>query len=274
MANTKPPRATHNSSKGTDPNLPELDPWGIKCGNAYEPFIKVLESNSIGELNVVPSRLTRRAHHYLSRLEADYHYCIELNPRVIDIREQYPLIPVSETVSIAKKLKTTHPRRGSGYFEITVDLLLTTLSRDGELQYIARSIKPSEKLEDDKVLARLALEQAACASRGIPWKLVTEHEITERISRSARWPFQVYAGRPNFSVEPDLESRFIQILEKTSLDVPLKQVISAVSSDLDISTDKGVEIFKHLICTRRLNVDVTRPLELKTPHYALVETFS
>ena len=42
-----------------------------------------------------------RVHHLLSLLELRWFYVLDWNLEVIDVREQYPLLPLEETLAIA-----------------------------------------------------------------------------------------------------------------------------------------------------------------------------
>lgn len=52
---------------------------------------------------------TGRVHHLLSKLETEYFYVLEWSNIVSDIREQYPLLPITETLEIAEQLGILHP---------------------------------------------------------------------------------------------------------------------------------------------------------------------
>ena len=52
-----------------------------------------------------------RIHHLLSRPETNYFYCVEWEDRVVDIREQFPLLPQEDTQRIARSLGIKrHPK--------------------------------------------------------------------------------------------------------------------------------------------------------------------
>ncbi len=66
----------------------------------YHPWIKVRSIASLGSSHIVPGVKVQRAHHLLSKAEFHFHLILEHDPAVIDIREQYPLLPQAETHSI------------------------------------------------------------------------------------------------------------------------------------------------------------------------------
>jgi len=52
---------------------------------------------------------TNRVHQMLSLLELLYFYIAEWALQVVDIREQYPLLPIEETLAIARSCGIRHP---------------------------------------------------------------------------------------------------------------------------------------------------------------------
>jgi ABC-type multidrug transport system fused ATPase/permease subunit len=52
---------------------------------------------------------TGRVHHLLSELETSYFYLLEWSLSVLDIREQFPLLPLEETLAIADQCGIAHP---------------------------------------------------------------------------------------------------------------------------------------------------------------------
>lgn len=253
--------------------LPERDPWGIKTGKFYTPFINVYESGSIGTLHRIHCPLTHRDHHYLSLLEADYHYVVQLLDDVVDIREQYAIIPVERTHELAKQLRVPHPRKGGELFEVTVDLMLTILRADGDFGYVARSCKYVRDLRKQKVLNRQALEYASVSDKQIPWKVVTELMITPDMAARARWLFLIYKTRPRYNVDTAIAKRFIETFSKQDLVEPLRIVLANTASACHMPAAEALALFRHLVCTRQLKVDLTYPLSLKDPHLPLVENF-
>lgn len=83
---------------------------------------------------------TGRVHHFLSQLELSYFYTLEWSVSVIDIREQYPLIPPKSTLDIADRLNIKPPTDPKTKLPIvmTTDFLVDVLI-DGKIQQHART---------------------------------------------------------------------------------------------------------------------------------------
>ena len=83
---------------------------GQGVGKDNRPWITIHDLASKGVVSRVPGRTTERIHHLLSKNESAFFYILDASDKTIDIREQYPLLPVTETVEIASILGYRHPR--------------------------------------------------------------------------------------------------------------------------------------------------------------------
>lgn len=78
-------------------------------GAAYAPWLTVQDVPSQGLATRIRGHKTQRVHHLLSKLETDYFCLLEFAPTVTDIREQFPLLPLEETLAIAQSCDIRHP---------------------------------------------------------------------------------------------------------------------------------------------------------------------
>ena len=76
---------------------------GAGCGADYHPWLPV-GIPSRGEAHRIRGAKTRRAHHVHSNIEQACLYLLDWSLRVIDTREQFPLLPLQETLAIAAGL--------------------------------------------------------------------------------------------------------------------------------------------------------------------------
>lgn len=142
----------------------------------YKPWIMVGDFSNKGRGHRIHNPFTRRTHHLLSDLEANYFYILLWDDRVIDIREQFPLFPRSETEEIAESFGYRHPcdPRTKVNIIMTTDYLITF--QDGQDEYyLARSIKYKTDLK--KADHKLQIEQEYWRKRNIDWKIITEDRI-------------------------------------------------------------------------------------------------
>ena len=83
---------------------------GIGEGKVYKPGIKIQDFPSMGRVTRGLGDKTMRQHDFLSDLERDYSKYLEFADDVVDFREQFPLLPIEETIIIAKELGFEHPK--------------------------------------------------------------------------------------------------------------------------------------------------------------------
>ena len=79
---------------------------------------------------------------------------------VVDIREQFPLFPLSLTRKIALTLDVEHPMvvgvKPPSPFVMTTDLLVT-FEKNGIRKYVAFCVKPEKKLSDPHILEKIEM---------------------------------------------------------------------------------------------------------------------
>src|SRR5262245_57707894 len=83
--------------------------FGQGRGKTYKPWLVVQSFSSLGYVNRVLGWKTGREHHLMSEIELNFFFILEWSTRVVDIREQFPLLPVEETMAIAQALRIRHP---------------------------------------------------------------------------------------------------------------------------------------------------------------------
>lgn len=159
--------------------------YGQGTGSQYRPWIEVMHLPSRGLVCRVGGLTTGRVHHLLSQMETRYWYALDFAPSVVDIREQFPLLPIEDTLRIAERLGYRHPRHPQTRRPIvmTTDFLVT-IRLHGQEHDEARSVKPSSELGNRRVCEKLAIEHGYWQERGIDWGLVTEQELSPTLARN------------------------------------------------------------------------------------------
>ena len=102
---------------------------------------------------------TRRVHHFLSQLELNYFYLLEWSEKVVDIREQYPLLPIEETVAIAQQCQIRHPvdPKTKNPIVMTTDFLISQMIAFTKEQ--ARTVKTAADLQSERTIEKLEIER-------------------------------------------------------------------------------------------------------------------
>lgn len=103
---------------------------GQGVGIEYKPWITIQDVPSLGRATRLKGFKVPRQFEFLSDLERNYFYLSEYSDSVVDIREQYPLLPIEETIVIADELGIKHPAdpKTGEPIVMTTDFLVTTNS--------------------------------------------------------------------------------------------------------------------------------------------------
>src|SRR6476660_4730855 len=120
-------------------------------GSEYKPWLRIQDVPSQGLSSRVLGRKTGRTHHLLSKLETAFFYLWEWHPHIIDIREQYPLLPLSATQAIADRLRIRHPAFRGIPVVMTTDVVVT-IERNDRLIEVAITIKYAKDLGNKRTL--------------------------------------------------------------------------------------------------------------------------
>jgi len=101
--------------------------YGLGEGAAYKPWLRIQDVKSRGVSSKIQGLKVNRDHHTLSSLETQFFYLAEFSESVINIREQFPLLPPSLSSKISSILDIEHPKVPSSgdYNVLTTDFLLT-----------------------------------------------------------------------------------------------------------------------------------------------------
>lgn len=121
-------------------------------------------------------------------MERNYFYLTEFSDVVLDIREQFPLLPQEETIVIAEELGIKHPTdpKTGDPIVMTTDFLLTVDKGQGVFE-VAHTIKMKDKLLEERVLEKFEIEREYWERKGTSWGIVTEEEIDKTMARNISW---------------------------------------------------------------------------------------
>jgi hypothetical protein len=239
---------------------------------AYKPWLGSGDVPSIGSTTELPGRKTGRHHVVFSNIERDTLLTAQWLDEVIDLREQFPLWPLAETMAIADELKVNHPAAPDGTpFLVTTDLVLTMRDSTQPLQPIA--VKPARQLEEVRTLEKLEIEMLYWERRGCKWQIVTDLALPESLIQNLHWIDEYYDITPE-SLDPDevgfLVTCLFDELAKGA-PVPLRRVCRATDDRLGYEPGTALTIVRHALARKFWQVplherlDPARPFPLPRP---------
>lgn len=228
---------------------------------AYKPWLTIHDVPSTGVVTRILGWKSQRLHHYLSEhLELAHHYQMEWAEDVIDIREQFPLLPLERTLFIAQKLGIRHPVDPKTKYPIvmTTDMLLT-LKKGDDISFAAHSLKPSNKLSK-RVVEKLQIEKQFFKDLGIDWSLITEKQINYDLVRNVEWFHSARTLEGHMHLTPELIEQIEPSLRQaiSQSDSPLTDVTMEQDFKHGLPEGTCIQIVRHLIANRYWIVDMTK----------------
>lgn len=235
---------------------------GQRTGSDYQPWLRVQDVPSRGLSHRIRGWKTEREHHCLSNLELNYFWLLEWAPQVSDIREQYPLLPQDETLSIAQRLGVRHPTdpKTKDPIVMTTDFVVTVRQGLMTVDY-ARALKCTADLQSPRVLEKLEIERQFWQARAIPWAIVTERDIPLILAKNVK----LLHDYLDISDRVALSAEDIQEVEK-ALAIQVKEISlreATALCDKKFGYDRGtcLTVAYHLLANRRWLLDMNIPIE-------------
>ncbi|WHY86524.1 heteromeric transposase endonuclease subunit TnsA [Neobacillus novalis] len=238
----------------------EKEGRGQGTGEEYKPWINIQDVPSSGISTRGKGWKTNRIHQFLSKLERNYFYVLEWNDAVMDIREQYPLIR-DDTWIIANEKGIKHPTDPKSQVPIvmTTDFLITIKDSTGT-KHVARTIKPSSELENERTIEKFEIERSYWENRGIDWGIITEKEIPKDMVENVEWLHPSY-----FEIE-DLPASTLNTFAKQmksfikKYNISIIEMVTEFDNTFQLENGMGLEILKHLIARKEVPADITKKI--------------
>ncbi|WP_404457139.1 TnsA endonuclease N-terminal domain-containing protein [Oceanobacillus kapialis] len=252
----------------------KVDKWikegrGTGSGVEYKPWLKIQDISSLGRSTRLKGIKTNRQHEFLSDLERNYFYISEFSDAILDIREQFPLLPQEETIVIADELGINHPAdpKTGDPIVMTTDFLLT-VGKGQNVFEVARTIKMKDELLKERVLEKFEIEREYWKRKDIDWSIVTEEEIPKTMARNISYIHDYYDIR-DYDVFEQMSSQHIEDISLSLMQRLLnnKHSIRTITNEFDTDTHlpfgSGVTLFYHLIAQKIIAIDMLNPLSLE-----------
>lgn len=238
---------------------------GEGSGENYVPHVHVQDLFSLGRKSRVWGNLIKRIHHVLSDLELTVLFIIQLSPNVIDIQEQWDL-PLERTLEIAKSLQLDHPMdpETGHYLPMTVDFRIIT---DDGIRHTtwARTVKPSDQLENYRVLEKLEIERTYFSGNNIDWGIITERQLPQQLRINVEH-FRPYLVLDKHDLEEKTVRNSVDFLTPLVLKgVCLQDMARLWEKEFDGNLGDGITAIKFLIINWVWPVDLNQKISPNAP---------
>ncbi|MFT4413351.1 TnsA endonuclease C-terminal domain-containing protein [Fredinandcohnia humi] len=233
---------------------------------SYKPFIRIHDFGSLGRSSRIRTWKCNRVVHLLSDIESRFFYLTEYNDSILQVKEHMPLYDFEEVVGEQEDIdirKFKDKQSGFPYI-LTTTFLITVKGKDGNTFDVARSVKASHELEKKAVIERFELIRRYFEKREVNWGLVTQKEIPLVKAKNIEWihPARFLEGTTDFS--KDDISYLTQILMESFYKntKAIREITSSFDVQLNLEAGSGLLLFKHLLATKQIKIDMDKKIDL------------
>ena len=230
----------------------------------YYPWWTVFDIPSKGLRTRVRGIKTGRTHHLLSLLELTFFFLAEF---VLDIREQFPLLPQRETLAIAKQLGITHPvdRVTRCPIVLTTDFLLTVRCGPSD-QLQAWSVKYLKDLRNLRTLDKEEVQRQWWQSKDIPWRFFTERDVTPAQARNVRFLFPYKKASSLKGIPTHIIRHATDYLhDHISPNAVLRELCLTYQERYSVAAETALLVARHLLAKGHWPIDISQVISPTEP---------
>lgn len=235
---------------------------GQGFGIEYKPWLHIQDVPSLGRSTRLKGNKVPRQYEFLSDLERDYFYLLEFSDVVVDIREQYPLLPMEETLLISEELGIKHPidPKTQEPIVMTTDFIVTTNGKKNT--NVARTIKYKNDLANERVLEKFEIERVYWERQGIDWGIVTESEISKTMATNIAFvhgyaDLRYIDGFQDIDQSELTEFSIYLIGRLLYEEFSLREIAQQLEKHYGLIAGSGIALFKHLVITKAIEIDLS-----------------
>jgi len=235
-------------------------------GSSYRPWLEVQDFPSRGVIHRPLGFKTGRVHHLFSDLELKVFLIYDVLARIVDIREQFPLLPLEETLEISKKIGVKHPTdTATGYPVVMTTDVLLKISHRRETFFHARTIKYKKDLDDPRVEEKLRIERLYYRRRDIDWGVVTEDDVRPVLARNAALihPYHLLSDLHPLKEGEVRRIAFYLHSRVWREELPLLEIVSDSDLKFGLPSGKSFSVICHQIVRGHWRVDLLKPIAVK-----------
>lgn len=233
---------------------------GQGYGETYKPWILPHETPNDGRAHKILGWKHNRVYYLLSDGELWVFLILQMQDNVLDIREQFPLLPIDKTLMIAEKLNINHPPRYKSERNektvITSDFNLLVKKDDG-MKEIVRTVKTKDDYENIRTQEKLLIEKEYWAQKGIDWGVILHNEESKVIGRNIYSIYQDYFWNDTMGFNNEymkyLIYKFKDRLIQCNMDVI--KTSNDFEKAMKWEEGEGLSFFKYLIVHKEVKVD-------------------
>lgn len=232
------------------------DGRGQGSGLTYQPWIKTTDLCSKGTECCLTGTIIKRDYHFLSKLERDFFLITQFRHerKIMDLREQYPLLSLDSTRQIASEYQIRHPQMYGEDKVMTSDLVITYRDDNGRTGLAVRSLKYTSELEgNERVLEKLALEEEWWRRKGVVnWKIITEEQVNPNEAKAINHLNQFREIPQDIS---KFSADFLTEIKNFPANTTVRKLIEHFTDKYSLKQMNGLTLYKNLLSRKKLKID-------------------
>jgi len=242
-----------------------IDDWETKnCRSPfYFSFIKTQDIKSYGSKARVPDFDERsQDRDLLSTNERLFFYRLRFSKRFVWIKEQFPLLPLSRAIAVAKELKLRYPTYP---YTSNVEVVMTSdfYCQDFTGQQYVYSIKDEKQFtratdkQKQNIEAKLKIEKLFWESQGVKWFLILSSSIKNTFSQNLGLLIGSQQLSPLLTV---LKERWLKLFKQELASYRSKRLsdlIEVTARQLNITFEDAVELFQYCVWHRKIKASLS-----------------
>jgi hypothetical protein len=221
---------------------------GIGDKEDYKSFIQPRDFSANSRVHRIAGHTIERPYVILSDLERSHFIYFDFSSNVKDIREQFPLLPLKKTQSIAAECQIKHPQNEKGEDVIMTTDFVLTIQQEGNEVLVAVSVKPASKL-NKRTIEKMQIEKEYWNSQGVKWVLVTDNQVDKILNNNLSF------FREHYTIQKSYANEILDILKKESSNPILKDIIPEIARTLKIKNGDVMQNIHHLLARKRIQID-------------------
>lgn len=236
----------------------------VKEGKDYVPYTKTNTFSSKGRATRVMGIKTGRIHHLQSDNQYRAFMYYEWADQVVDIRESYPLLDVMEVIDSKDDLRFDKfkDKEKNKQFILTTNFLLTIAKGDGNIEYVARTVKNTSELSRAITAEKLEIERRYWEAKGIEWKVITEKELDKQYVKNVEFAREtLLQSQYQQEVLQDMGNKLAIVL-MNSAEQSLRQTLKEYERIMNLDEGIGLFVFRYLIAKKKVRIDMFKKFEV------------
>lgn len=238
-------------------------------GYDYIPWLKIQNVPSLGRVHRIKGWGHGRVHHLLSDLEANYFYTFQWSLEIKDTREQYPLLPLEETLAIAERIGVRHPTdpRTRHPVVMTTDFFLTVRNAL-RVTYEPHTVKYENDLKKPRTLEKLEIERLFWKARNLDLIIDRETTLPKDLCENVKWVHPYFRLGDLYPLSEEQINEIAFTMTRMLLrgdGTPLRHLTAACDELLGLRTGESLAVARHLLANRWWSVDMAKRIRQGEP---------